>query len=222
MSVWMKLLVAPKEPVLLGRDEFGELLRDLLRREIVMMPCAIVSADYLDATSPLSIANNFIHHRYINGEWITYPLDFPPGTHLPGTGVVHYCGESVEDLLKALSKAPYGGRDLCVWFEGLNFDNEEVRSTGSYNADVVIYVLAEPQKILYIADGPAGRAEMNRDELEDMDGEDLNIEMEACTYVVQTCFRTIGKSGPYKTCALMDAIFERYFGKDFIIDCSYS
>lgn len=223
MGIWMDLLVAPRQTRLLPHDQFGELLHDLLQCKIVKMPCAMLSGDHLNVTASLSIANEFLHHQYIDGKWVTHPLDFPPGTKLHpssgGTGVIHYCGERVEELLRALDEAPYGMRDLCVWFECLNFDNQEVASTGNYNADVVVYSLAEPQEIFYVeTDG--WRMEVNRDEMEEDDYP--NNKVETYTYVVQSCFRTTGKNGPYKTCAPMDAIFKRYFGKDFIVDCSYS
>jgi hypothetical protein len=219
MSIWMALLVAPQETRLLARDQFAELLHDLLQREIVQMPCALLSG-HVDADSPLGIANLFIHHRYINGEWVTFPLDFPPGTNLhqkDGSVTIHYCGERVEELLKAVSSAPYGTRDLCVWFECLNFDNEEVRSTGSYNADVVVYALAQPQEVFYEVEI---EAEVNEDDMEEDEYSDTVMQMHVHT--VQSCFRTTGSSGPYKTCTPMDTIFKRYFGNDFIVGCFYS
>jgi hypothetical protein len=234
MSVWNHLLVAPQEARLLTRDQFAGLLHDLLRHEIVMMPCALLSGDFISVGSSLSIANNFIHHSYIDGKWITFPLDFPSGTRLHGkqggTSVVHYCGEDIEELLKAVSSAPYGTRDICVWFEGLNWDNNEISSALPYNADVLVYSLTKPQKLsFFYEDSEEGElmghelAGNEIDEYKDVVEEELGwrgIQMRI--YAVQSCFRTIGNGGPFKTYPLMDAIFERYFSKDFIVDYSCS
>jgi hypothetical protein len=46
--------------------------------------------------------------------------------------------------------------------------------------------------------------------------------MEMHIHTVQSCFRTTGSSGPYKTCAPMDTIFKRSFGNDFIVGCHYA
>jgi hypothetical protein len=216
MSVWTNLLVAPQEARLLVRDQFGELLYDLLQREIVQMPCALLSG-HVNAGVPLGTANLFIRHRFINGKVVTSPLDFPPGTDLhdkDGSVTIHYCGERVEELLRALGEAPYGAQDLCVWFEGLNFDNEEIRSTGSYNGNVVVYALAQPQEVLYEVEI---KAEIHEDEMDDP-----RSVMEMHIHTVQSCFRTTGSSGPYKTCTPMDTIFKRYFGTDFIVGCHYA
>lgn len=219
MSVWTNLLVAPREARLLAHDQFGALLYDLFQRAIVQMPCALLSG-HIKANSPLSIANHFIHHRYMHGEWVTLPLNFSAGTELhdeDGPVTIHYCGERMEELLQALQKAPYGEQDLCVWFEGLNFDNEEIRSTGNYNADVVIYALAQSQQVFYEVEI---EQEMPDDE---MDNDKPPVDgMEMREHPVRCCFRTTGSSGPYKTCPLMDAIFKRYFGNDFIIGCFYA
>src|SRR5260370_5706008 len=123
MSVWIDLLVAPQEAWMLTRNQVGALLHDLLQREIVQMRCALLSGQ-VDAGLPLGIANLFIRHQYQDangrGKWVTLPLNFRPGTNLQkedGRVTIHYCGNDEEDLLKAVSSAPYGTQDLCAWFE---------------------------------------------------------------------------------------------------------
>jgi hypothetical protein len=67
MGIWMDLLVAPRQTRLLARDQFGELLHDLLSHEIVKMPCAMLSGDHLNVTASLSIANE---KRYFGEDFI--------------------------------------------------------------------------------------------------------------------------------------------------------
>ena len=82
-----------------------------------------------------------------------------------------------------------------------------MRSTGSYNADVLVYALAQPQEVVYGVE---------------MEDEEREYATEIHVHPVQSCFRTTGKSGPYKICAPMERIFQRFFGNDFVVGCFYS
>jgi hypothetical protein len=227
MGIWTNLLVAPREARLLTHDEFGKLLHDLFWNNIVQMPCVLLSCASLSAklsVVPFLWEYDFVQTRAINGEPMTVPGDYPPGTKLDFGGVIHYCGQDVEELLQALGSAPYGIRDLCAWFHGLN---SEVNSSGNY-ADVIVYALTDPDKLIFyevdgwrMEDHELAQEEMDEDEKEELDERGIpKNATQIHTHVVQSCFRTTGKSGPFETCPPMDVIFERSFGKDFIVDCS--
>lgn len=56
MGVYMDLLVAPRVPFTMTREQFSALVRDLLNEELVSMPCAILGGA-VDSGCPLGMAN---------------------------------------------------------------------------------------------------------------------------------------------------------------------
>ena len=224
MGVWMDMLVAPQMPTLLSREQFCELLQDLLHRGVVQMPCALLAGD-VNVEIPLAIANLFLNSRYENGEWIVYPLDYPKGKVIPmdeGSVTIYYYGEDETALFKAIFEAPYGEISLCAWFNNLDFENEDIAQSYTYGADTLVYALPEIRDVYY-------EVEEQQKQYEHEDGEFAESEREANntisvlkTQPVQCCFRTTAKGGPYQTCKTMDKIFARHFGNDFIVGCFYS
>ena len=131
MSVWMALLVAPRVPLAMTREQFSALIYDLVDQDLVTASCAILGKA-VSVESPLHMGNVaafFTGEKQDNIE-------------------VYYKGEDSISLLKTLREVPYGQSDLCVWFHGFNWENPAIRESfqqqGYANADVVLYALAEP------------------------------------------------------------------------------
>lgn len=130
MSVWMKLVVAPKLPFTLTHDQFSALIGDLLAADLLLMPCALASGPHAAG----SILTDIVYADK-RDEGIT----------------LHYKGEDGRSLLRTLKEVPYGQANVCAWFAGYNWHNELLRESfeqrGYTNAyEVSVVALAEPSR----------------------------------------------------------------------------
>jgi hypothetical protein len=148
MSLWIALLVAPRTPLSMTREQFCALVGDLIGKELVSMPCAILGGN-VSVECPLAMANAV----FSNGE--------------RQDGIeMYYRGEDRISLIKTLAEVPYGQSDLCVWFEGFNGRNptlsESFNQRGYANADILLYALARPKTLQCydLIDGEIGEEHM--------------------------------------------------------------
>lgn len=185
MGVWMSLFVssASKEP--LDYQNFERLLLDLIEEKLVKMPCAILEGD-VESSSPLGMANIANRSRE---EEIS----------------IRFKGNDEMELKQSLRTIPFGKTDFCVWFDGLNWDNERVRTSfqrhGYANGDVVIYSFASPREVI-IYDAYDGTW---------------------CKHQFSHYFTVTGKNGPEAIQdTVLEPILERYFGPNLIVECTYS
>lgn len=191
MSVWVALFVAPEVCAPMEKELFLNLVSDLLVEELVTLPCAVLGGA-ISVESPLGMTNVALY----------FPKEIKEGIQ------VYYKGEDTVALFKALEAFPYGQSDLCVWFQGFNWENPEIRedfeAAGNHNANVLLYALARPQMVrCYNPYAPE----------EDEAGNE---------YEVQTCFRTSANYGPHDIGDMLLEFLEDHLGPDLIIDCSYS
>lgn len=119
---------------------------------------------------------------------------------------MYYKGEDDISLLKTLREVPFGQSDLCVWFDHFNWKNptlaESFNQCGYYNADIILYALAQPRPIVCY---------------------DLILGEIGEEHTVQFCLRTAGKSGPWDIAGTpLEPRLQRHFGSDLIVDCTYS
>ena len=126
MSVWIDLLVAPRRPRLLERNQFRSLAEELLDHALVTMPCAILGGA-ISVEYPLAVAN--------------VAASFPG--EIPEDLDIYYKGDDRVSLIKTLAEVPYGQSDLCIWFEGFNWQNPSLAESfgrqGYANADLLLY-----------------------------------------------------------------------------------
>ncbi len=134
MSVWMYLLVAPKMPLVMTHKQFSALIGDLVNKDLVAMPCAILGGN-VSADSPLGMGNAALNSREARQDNID----------------VYYKGDDSISLLRTLSEFPYGQSDLCIWFNCFNWNNPDISRSfgkqGCANADVLLYALAKTQTL---------------------------------------------------------------------------
>lgn len=119
---------------------------------------------------------------------------------------LYYKGGDRVSLIKTLAEVPYGQVDLCVWFEGFNWQNPSIAESfgrqGYANADLLLYALAQPRPLRCI-DCFAGTI-----------GEE---------HTIQVCLRTAGNRGPWDIAETpLFPLLARHFGADMLVDRSYS
>ncbi|GHI40523.1 hypothetical protein [Streptomyces violascens] len=169
MGIWTDAFVAPAEPYLLSREDFGRLAVDLARERVVRTPWALIAGELC--------VNASLNWESVSGQarWDGAPVgsvlrsDEVPGRPAapPPWGPSYERarligrGERVLDVLPALQSAPYGDQDVAVVFDHLDFTNRAIRDYFSFEDDrtmLVCFALARPQtRPLSTNDcGPAG------------------------------------------------------------------
>ncbi len=179
MSIWS----------LPGRNQFCALAADLIDQALVTMLCAILGGA-ISVEYPLAVANVATS---FTGE-------------KPEALDIYYKGEDRVSLIKTLAEVPYGQTDLCLWFEGFNWQNPSLAASfgrqGYANADLLLYALAQPRP-LRCFDCFAGTL-----------GEE---------HTIQVCVRATGNRGPWGIAGTpLEALLARHFGVDVLVDRSYS
>jgi hypothetical protein len=115
-------------------------------------------------------------------------------------------GESLQELQAALQDLPFGKTDLAVWFDALDWGNDELREAltrqGSANAEVVVYALQRPSEVVLGSAYVAGGNEHS--------------------YNLMHYFTTAGKSGPHDIeDTMLESVLADFFGPAMIVDCSW-
>jgi hypothetical protein len=197
MGVDVDMFVAPADGRRLSFEQFTHLLMSLVRERIVKLPFAIIEGDL---TSKDEDGQADCFHPY--GIILT-PRRNPNAAQ---TKWQRCTGESLQELQAALHDLPFGKTDLAVWFDALDWDNDEVREAltrqGCANPEVVVYALQQPAEVV----------------LGDAYVEDGNIH----SYTLMHYFTTTGKSGPDSIeGTILETLLADYFGPAMIVDCSW-
>lgn len=155
MSVSVDLYLGPASGRCLDAAGFEALVVDLIRSRIVTRPCALVLGD--------------VPHR--SADLVSFELERAPAPSLRAAGgsdavmparpergplFALYRGERSADLLAALRRVPFGRADLCVWFQGLDWENEALgpvlEEEGYANGEAALYAFRTP-RALELQDG---------------------------------------------------------------------
>ncbi len=186
MGVRIDMFVAPASGHHLSFEQFKALLVELVAEQIVSMPFVIIQGDFdiQDRSSPLGLTSTALFERK-KGK------------------IVRYAGDSKTGLQHVLQDLPFGQVDLAIWFEGLNWNNsqlrEEFEQLGCYDgAEVVIYALKKPSEVM-VYDAYRGPR----------------------SYQLMHYFTTTEKSGPDTIQGTtLGAMLADHLGPDLIVDCS--
>jgi hypothetical protein len=210
MGTWVHLGVWPDEGNELTQPQFAQLVSDLITERLLAMPCALLEGIINISETPLHF------HDMLTG---TAPL--------PDTIKIRYQGDSLPELLRAISAAPFGASNLCVVFDGFDWTNttlsESFQKQNWANAYTALYALQAPQEITFHEElTPFEEGTGEDEEFEDDPDEDEET-IDVRTYMVRQGFFSYGKSGPegIKDTPL-DPVFRRSFGAEIWLDYDYS
>lgn len=197
MGVGVNMFVAPADGRRLSFEQFTHLIMSLVQERIVKLPFAIIEGDltskdeygHADCSGPYGI--------------ILTPLRDPDAAQ---TKWQRCQGESLQELQAALQDLPFGKTDLAVWFDGLDWDNDELREAltrqGAANAEVMVYALQRPSEVVLGSTYVAGGNEHS--------------------YNLMHYFTTAGKSGPHSIeGTILESVLADFFGPAMIVDASW-
>ncbi|ORT53690.1 hypothetical protein [Streptomyces sp. CB03238] len=158
MGIWTDAFVAPGQPMLLAREDFGPLVVDLARERVVCTPWALI-AGKLCVNASLNWGSVSGQARWdrpppgteLRTEEVPEELrddDPPPWGHSHERARVLAHGEAILDVLPALERAPYGDEDVAVIFDHLDFGNRAITEYfrfEDHRTMLVCFALAGPQ-----------------------------------------------------------------------------
>jgi hypothetical protein len=206
MGIWVDTFTAPQSPALLPLEEFERLVVDLGRERLVCTPWAVF-AGKLCVNAGLGWGSVLGRARFepppIGTELLSQdgPGDDGPDSEPPPWGVsveravLLARGESLDDVVPALRKAPYGQQDIAVTFSCLDFNNPAISDHYWYEDERTVlacFALAAPQNRPMEAD-TGGRSG-------------------GPTHPVQTCVVNTWKHGEGPACPAIEEVAARHFG----------
>ncbi|MER6739018.1 hypothetical protein [Streptomyces puniciscabiei] len=158
MGIWTDAFIAPAEPALLPRKEFGQLVVDLARERVVCTPWALLAGE-LCVNASLNWGSVSGQARWddpeigtvLRSEEYSEGLrddDPPPWGDSHERARLLGRGEAILDVLPALEQAPYGKEDVAVVFSHLDFTNRAIVDYFQFEDKrtmLVAFTLAHPQ-----------------------------------------------------------------------------
>ncbi|MEU6091025.1 hypothetical protein ABZ865_30480 [Streptomyces sp. NPDC047085] len=158
MGIWTDAFIAPAEPALLSREDFGQLVVDLARERVVCTPWALLAGE-LCVNASLNWESVSGQARWDNPDVGTVLCsderpeglrdnDPPPWGDSHERARLLARGDAVLDVLPALLQAPYGEVDVAVVFHHLDFTNRAIVDHFQFEDTrtmLVAYSLARPQ-----------------------------------------------------------------------------
>ncbi|MGW3198559.1 hypothetical protein ACWDBD_29010 [Streptomyces sp. NPDC001118] len=158
MGIWTDAFTAPAEPVLLSREDFGQLVVDLARERVACTPWALLAGELC--------VNASLNWGSVSGQarWdepglgtVLHSEEYPEGLRdddPPPWGDSYERarllarGDAILDVLPALQRAPYGEEDVAVVFQYLDFTNRAIADYFRFEDKrtmLVAFSLARPQ-----------------------------------------------------------------------------
>ncbi|WP_367038371.1 hypothetical protein [Streptomyces sp. Je 1-332] len=210
MGIWVDTFIAPATPALLPLEEFGQLVVDLGREQLVRTPWAVF-AGTLCVNAGLGWDSVLGRARFespaIGTELVSEerPADDGPDSEPPPWGVsveravLLARGETLDDVLPALRDAPYAQQDIAVTFRCLDFTNSAILDHYWYEDERTVlacFALATPQHRPLEANtlGRSGGP----------------------THPVQTCVVNTFKHGEGTPCPAIETVAARHFGSALV------
>lgn len=186
-------------------------MSDLVAEHLLAMPCVLLEGTIAISETPLGI-ENMVYGR---------------AAALPETIKIRYQGDDLSELLRSLSAAPFGDKDLCILFDGFDWTNtvlqESLKKQNWANAATALFALQAPQEVTFaeevtpFEDDPAADEEFE----DDLDEDEEGFEMR--TYIIKQGFFSYGKHGPQGIRGTpLDSAFRRHFGAEIWFDYDYS
>jgi len=191
MGVITSLFVGPSKEFSVSYEVYENLIKDFISLGYLNPRSAILEGELNPSVLP------FVSFR-------NPPLDLP---HRNKNIICRFRGDDMEECTRAIRSLPFGKVNLCVYFDGFNWNNKELRESfenfGFGNASIAFYAFASPQKI-YTFNAYEGKETWRE-------------------YVFTHYFTCEAKSAPHtikKT--VLEPLFIRHFGSDFVEDCSFT